>query len=113
MSSGSSGSSEREPSGGARSTSAYSRRRVLGLVAAGLGLAAGAAVVDALAGKGPIATGPVVAYPRIESLSTSTVFRVFAGDQEISCFAVTRRLRRRPGRSRVIDQDWAELGKRV
>src|SRR5512133_3338867 len=26
-----------------------------------------------------------------------------------SCFAVTRRLRRRPGRSRVIDRDWAEL----
>jgi integrase len=30
-----------------------------------------------------------------------------------SCFAVTRRLRRRPERSRVIDQDWADLGNRV
>ena len=56
---------------------------MLGLVAAGLGLAAGAAVVDALAGKGTTGTGQVVPYPRIDSLATSTVFRVFAGDQEI------------------------------
>ena len=78
-----SGSSAREPSERARSASAYSRRRVLGLVAAGLGLAAAAVVVDALAGKGTINTGQVVPYPRIDSLYTSTVFRVFAGDQEI------------------------------
>ena len=30
-----------------------------------------------------------------------------------SCFAVTQRLRRRPGRSHVIDQGWADLGRRV
>jgi hypothetical protein len=61
----------------------YSRRRVVGLIAAGVGLAAGAAVVDALVGKGTIGPVQVVPYPQIDSLSTSTVFRVFAGDQEI------------------------------
>jgi hypothetical protein len=33
--------------------------------------------------------------------------------QRLSCFAVTQRLRRRPGRSHVIDQGWADLGKWV
>jgi Glycosyl hydrolases family 28 len=78
-----SGAPAREPSGDPRSASAFSRRRVLGLVAAGVGLAAGAAAVDVLVGRGTIGTGKVVRYPQIDSLSTSTVFRVFAGDQEI------------------------------
>jgi hypothetical protein len=43
----------------------------------------GAAVVDTLAGKGTTGTGRVVPYPRIGSLDTSSVFRVFAGDREV------------------------------
>jgi hypothetical protein len=87
VSSGSSGSPGQEPSEGAQSAPAHSRRKVLGVAATGLALAAGAAaaVAEALAGKGTIAPGRahVVPYPQIDSLSTSTVFRVFAGDQEI------------------------------
>jgi glycosyl hydrolase family 28 len=77
------GAPGREPSGSTRSAPAYSRRRALGLIAGGLGLAVGAAVVDTLGGPGTIGTGQVVPYPRIDSLGTSSVFRVFAGDQEI------------------------------
>jgi len=61
----------------------YSRRRVIGLIAAGVGLAAGAGVVGALVDKDTAGPAQVVPYPRIDSLSTSTVFQVFAGDQEI------------------------------
>jgi hypothetical protein len=79
----SSGPSVREPSEPSWPTPPFSRRRVLGLIGAGVGLAAGAVAVDALVRKSPISTGPVVPYPRIDSLTTSTVYRVFAGDQEI------------------------------
>src|SRR3954469_431560 len=79
----SSGPSVREPSEPSWPTPPFSRRRVLGLIGAGVGLPAGAAAVDALVRKNPIGTGPVVPYPRIDSLTTSTVYRVFAGDQEI------------------------------
>lgn len=81
-----------EPSGHEQTASRLSRRRVLGLVGAALGVAAGAGVVATLAdggGVGPLtpggdaAAGPVVPYPRIDSLTTSGVYRVFAGDQEI------------------------------
>lgn len=70
----------------------YSRRRVLGLIGAAVGVAAGAGAVATLAeegGLGPLApgggggAGPVVPYPRIDSLTTSGVYRVFAGDREI------------------------------
>ena len=93
MSVGSSGSSAppqsagapgREPSGPTRPAApAYSRRRTLRLIGGLLGLAAGAAVVDTLGGPGTISTARVVRYPRIDSLATSSVFHVFAGDQEI------------------------------
>jgi hypothetical protein len=74
----------REQPGSARSASVYSRRRVIGLIAAGVGLAAGAGVVDALVdNEDTVGPSQVVPYPRIDSLSTSTVFQVFAGDQEI------------------------------
>jgi hypothetical protein len=79
-----------EPSGPRRSTPAYSRRQVLGLAAAGLGLAAGAGAVDSLARRRTTGAGQVMPYPRIESLSTSTVYRVFAADQEIWTEEFTR-----------------------
>jgi hypothetical protein len=50
----------------------------------------GAAVVDTLGRPGTIGTGQVVPYPRIDSLATSSVFRVFAGDQEIWTEEFTR-----------------------
>jgi Glycosyl hydrolases family 28 len=56
---------------------------VLGLVATGLGVVAGAAAVDALAGKGTIGMAQVLRYPQIDSLDTSSVFQVFAGEREI------------------------------
>ena len=49
----------------------------------------------------------------VRSRSNPGLSPVIAPVLRHSCFAATRRLRRRPGRSRVIDQDWADLGKRV
>src|SRR5690349_21791084 len=86
----SAGAPGRERSGPTRSAPAYSRRRALGLIGGWLGLAVGAAVVDTLAGKGTIGTARVVPYPRIDSLATSSVFRVFAGHQEIWTEEFTR-----------------------